>query len=257
MFIAFDDPRLLRLAETPRRTTSFDCSPVVWSLRAALQCCEHGPIEGVDVLLVAQQHGTAGPGRVLCVVVEMTVAWPTGEGWAPPTMSLAMCAVSATRIVSTSRGSRRRWRGRSCGEWRCRRTRSASLGRAWPHRGPLRCGCVRCRCGPHRRRRTTTSTAARKGAEPAGLRSHRAARTRTPPGMRSHDVVRPSDRCQPGDVVQCVERREWDESQHEKCLPSIVPVAAPNSAPPTVVTTDPGRHEDREGRAGGDVGDRG
>jgi len=44
-----------------------------------------------------------GPRRVLCVVVEMTFAYPTGDGWAPPAIRPAMCAMSATRSASTSR----------------------------------------------------------------------------------------------------------------------------------------------------------
>ena len=44
-----------------------------------------------------------GPRSVLCVVVEMTSAWPTGEGCAPPAIRPAMCAMSATSTAPTSR----------------------------------------------------------------------------------------------------------------------------------------------------------
>ena len=43
-----------------------------------------------------------GPRSVLCVVVVITGAWPTGLGCAPPAISPAICAMSATRIASTS-----------------------------------------------------------------------------------------------------------------------------------------------------------
>ncbi len=43
-----------------------------------------------------------GPRSVLCVVVVITGAWGTGDGWTPPTMSPAMCATSATRTAPTS-----------------------------------------------------------------------------------------------------------------------------------------------------------
>src|SRR4029450_11636818 len=44
-----------------------------------------------------------GPRRVLWVVVEITSACPTGEGWAPPAIRPATWAMSATRIASASR----------------------------------------------------------------------------------------------------------------------------------------------------------
>ncbi len=44
-----------------------------------------------------------GPRSVLWVVVEITSAWPTGDGWAPPATRPAMCAMSAHRIAPTSR----------------------------------------------------------------------------------------------------------------------------------------------------------
>ncbi len=44
-----------------------------------------------------------GPRSVLCVVVETTSAWPNGLGCAPPAISPAMCAMSASRIAPTSR----------------------------------------------------------------------------------------------------------------------------------------------------------
>ena len=43
-----------------------------------------------------------GPRNVLCVVVVITGACPTGDGCAPPATSPAMCAMSATRIAPTS-----------------------------------------------------------------------------------------------------------------------------------------------------------
>ena len=43
-----------------------------------------------------------GPRRVLCVVVVITSAWPTGLGCAPPAISPAMCAMSATSSAPTS-----------------------------------------------------------------------------------------------------------------------------------------------------------
>ena len=44
-----------------------------------------------------------GPRRVLCVVLLITPALPTGEGCAPPAISPEMCAMSATRMAPTSR----------------------------------------------------------------------------------------------------------------------------------------------------------
>ena len=44
-----------------------------------------------------------GPRRVLCVVVVITSAYPTGDGWAPPAIRPAMCAMSATSTAPTSR----------------------------------------------------------------------------------------------------------------------------------------------------------
>ena len=44
-----------------------------------------------------------GPRRVLCVVVVITSACPTGDGCAPPAIRPAMCAMSATRIAPISR----------------------------------------------------------------------------------------------------------------------------------------------------------
>ena len=43
-----------------------------------------------------------GPRSVLCVVVVITGAKPTGDGCAPPAIRPAMCAMSATRTASTS-----------------------------------------------------------------------------------------------------------------------------------------------------------
>ena len=43
-----------------------------------------------------------GPRSVLWVVVEITSAWPTGVGWAPPATSPAMWAMSATSTAPTS-----------------------------------------------------------------------------------------------------------------------------------------------------------
>ncbi len=43
-----------------------------------------------------------GPRSVLCVVVVITGAWPTGDGCAPPAIRPAMCAMSATSTASTS-----------------------------------------------------------------------------------------------------------------------------------------------------------
>ena len=43
-----------------------------------------------------------GPRSVLCVVVVITPACPAGDGWAPPAISPAMCAMSATSTAPTS-----------------------------------------------------------------------------------------------------------------------------------------------------------
>ena len=43
-----------------------------------------------------------GPRSVLCVVVVMTSAYPTGEGCAPPAISPEMCAMSATSRAPAS-----------------------------------------------------------------------------------------------------------------------------------------------------------
>ena len=43
-----------------------------------------------------------GPRSVLCVVVVITPACPTGEGCAPPAISPAMCATSATSRAPAS-----------------------------------------------------------------------------------------------------------------------------------------------------------
>ena len=43
-----------------------------------------------------------GPRSVLCVVVVMTSANPTGDGCAPPAIRPAMCAMSATSTAPTS-----------------------------------------------------------------------------------------------------------------------------------------------------------
>ncbi len=43
-----------------------------------------------------------GPRRVLWVVVEITSAWPTGDGWAPPAIRPAMWAMSAASTAPTS-----------------------------------------------------------------------------------------------------------------------------------------------------------
>ena len=47
-----------------------------------------------------------GPRSVLCVVVETTSAWPTGDGCAPPAIRPAMCATSAASTAPTSRAIR-------------------------------------------------------------------------------------------------------------------------------------------------------
>ena len=78
-----------------------------------------------------------GPRSVLCVVVVITSAWPTGDGCAPPAIRPAMCAMSATRIapdlardLGEAPGSR--W----CAGSPCRRRRSPSGAPAARGRGP-------------------------------------------------------------------------------------------------------------------------
>jgi hypothetical protein len=57
----------------------------------------------LDPLLVRSiSRAPRGPRSVLWVVVEMTCAWPTGEGCTPPITSPATCAMSATRMAPTS-----------------------------------------------------------------------------------------------------------------------------------------------------------
>ena len=43
-----------------------------------------------------------GPLRVLCVVVVMTSAYGTGDGYTPEATNPAICAISTTRYAPTS-----------------------------------------------------------------------------------------------------------------------------------------------------------
>ncbi len=68
------------------------CNPGNTARSSALAC------SSVDISMAPR-----GPRRVLCVVVEMISAWPTGEGCAPPATNPAIWAMSATRTAPTSR----------------------------------------------------------------------------------------------------------------------------------------------------------
>ena len=68
------------------------CRPGKTALSIAVAC-------SAVVMIMAPR----GPRRVLCVVVVITSAWPTGDGCAPPAIRPAMWAMSATRTAPTSR----------------------------------------------------------------------------------------------------------------------------------------------------------
>ncbi len=67
------------------------CRPGKTALSIAVACA-------ASVMIIAPR----GPRSVLCVVVVITGAKPTGDGCAPPAIRPAMCAMSATSTASTS-----------------------------------------------------------------------------------------------------------------------------------------------------------